>query len=111
MARPGTTHKASEAGHGAPTPHAAPDLTGRVAKCTYCGRTNPSDAQLKGYSSLPFFEFRGEGSKAAAICKCGYAEVAHGCERDQQRRFTCGDYTPRGAWDSDLFYCGCRGWD
>lgn len=88
----------------------APVLTDRMARCQ-CGETNPSDQAAPGFKDLPFFEFRGEGSSAAAICKCGYAEVAHGCERDLKARFTCGTYEPRGAQEFDGFYCGCRGWD
>jgi hypothetical protein len=88
----------------------APDLTGRLARCS-CGKTNPSDKAAPGYKDLPFFEFRGEGSSSAALCKCGYAEVAHGCERDLKQRFTCGAYEPRGAWEFDGFYCGHAGWD
>lgn len=88
-----------------------PVLTGRMARCI-CGATGPSDQAAPGYTVRPFFEFRGEGSPAAALCKCGYAEVAHGGERDQKSRFTCGGaYEPRGPQEFDGFYCGCRGWD
>jgi hypothetical protein len=91
----------------------------RVARCT-CGRERPSDP------SLPFFEYRGEGSASAHHCVCGYAECAHdpdymevACVHgpDGKRRPTvveqgrCDGFTPRGAWDHDTFYCGCRGWD
>lgn len=88
----------------------APDLTGRTARCS-CGKTNPSDTAAPGYRELPFFEFRGEGSSAAALCACGYAEVAHGCQRDQEQKFTCGNYAPRGGQEFDGFYCGHAGWD
>lgn len=87
-----------------------PVLTGRLARC-YCGKTNPSDQAAPGYVVLSFFEFCGEGSPSAALCKCGYAEVAHGCERDLKQRFTCGTYEPRGGQEFDSFYCGCGGWD
>jgi len=38
-------------------------------------------------------------------------------KRDGTRRSTvvedgrCPGFEPRGAWDFDSFYCGCRGWD
>ena len=96
------------------------DLAGREARCS-CGRTEPSN------TSLAFFEFRGEGSpQAIKSCKhCGYHDVAHDPghmetlvhKRDGSRRPTvvesgkCPGFEPRGAWEYDGFYCGCRGWD
>lgn len=49
-----------------------PDLTGRVAKCSY------GDKTTKSSTSLPFFEYLGEGSETAKQkCKCGYRFNAH----------------------------------
>ena len=76
---------------------------GRLARC-YCGKTMPSSP------SLAFFEFRGEGSmEATEHCKCGYHRIAH--EPDHARRVPCREFTPKGAQQFDMYYCGCRGWD
>lgn len=78
------------------------DLTGRISMCSNCKRTVPSTVDL------PFFEYRGDGSPTATQrCKCGYYEVAH-----QMEGFECknGGFEPHGAYDTDLHYCGCRGW-
>lgn len=84
-----------------------PDLTGRTARCM-CGKTEPSDKDR-----LAFFEYRGEGSRSAAVtCKrCGYHEVAHtkpdlGAKHPAQGH----EFEARGAFDFDHYYCGCRGW-
>lgn len=38
-----------------------PDLTGRMAKCTYCHHLHPSDDPTgSGYKSLPFFVWQPE---------------------------------------------------
>lgn len=86
-------------------------LTGREARCS-CGHVRPSNV------NLPFFEYRGDGSKMATdSCKnCGYSEVAHTQEptRTQQNvvlNGKCPGFEPRGAWEYDSYYCGCRGWD
>jgi len=88
-----------------------PDLTGREARCG-CGRTEPSS------TSLPFFEFRGEGSRLALDrCKhCGYSLVAHTqkqtrTQKNVVERGECPGFEPTGAWEFDSFYDGCRGWD
>ncbi len=84
-------------------------LTGRTAKCAECSRTAPSS------DKLAFFEFRGEGSKSAQmLCKCGYYEVAHERKResgDPHLRDVCEKFTPHGPYETDLYYCGCSGWD
>lgn len=79
-----------------------PDLTGRTARCS-CGKERSSSDELA------FFEYRGHGSRAAAVhCKnCGYYPVAH--EKDNVRH--CGNFEPHGPYEFDHFYCGCRGWD
>lgn len=86
-------------------------LQDRVAKC-YCGKTEPSSADLA------FFEYRGEGSnRAAETCgHCKYSIVAHerACREPEQRhldKFRDHEFRPYGAYDHDIFYCGCRGWD
>jgi hypothetical protein len=87
-------------------------LRGRTASCS-CGKLVASSLDLA------FFEFRGEGSRAATeICTCGYSIAAHqesapksydGRTAVEQRG--CTGFTARGPWETDLFYCGCRGWD
>ncbi len=80
---------------------------GRNAKCG-CGRIEPSSTELA------FFEFRGDESTAAKYtCKhCGYFEVAHTPEvMARNAALKCTNFEPRGAFEFDVFYCGCRGWD
>lgn len=90
---------------------AALDPTTRVARCG-CGNERPSSP------GLAFFQFRGEGSRdALAACKtCWLYEVAHVVDptRVDSRPHpeTIGHaFEPHGAFDVDLFYDGCRGWD
>lgn len=85
-----------------------PSFGERLAKCS-CGKTQPSSDRAR----LAFFEFRGEGSPAAmAHCKhCGYYEVAHNTGKPHLKGNVCEHFEPHGAYDFDLFYCGCRGWD
>ncbi len=84
----------------------APDLTGRIAKCS-CGNAQPSSTKL------PFFEYCGPGSPTATnICKCGYAAVAHTPEvMARNKGLKCTNFEPRGPLQFDRQYCGCRGWD
>lgn len=91
---------------GAATPVGGPDLTGRHSHCT-CGVTVPSSL------SLPFFEFRGEGSRVAleSCGTCGYNLVAHTDEVRSRNPKVCKDFVPRGAMDQDTHYCGHAGWD
>jgi hypothetical protein len=79
-----------------------PSLAGRRSKC--CGEPIPSQW------TLAFFEYRGEGSRAALLhCKhCGYYEAAHSIDVAPRH---CGRFEPHGAYDYDIHYCGCRGWD
>jgi hypothetical protein len=90
------------------TPAVAPNLDGRLAKCS-CGKTRPSSTELA------FFEWRGEGSRAAIMtCKqCSYYEIAHLRKNagETANRYICDNFEPYGAFEFDLFYCGCRGWD
>ena len=85
----------------------APDLTGRTASCAMnCGATRPSSL------ALAFFEFRGQGSDPAVKrCRhCSYVDVVHDPAYSHYKKQDH-DFTPHGAWDTDTFYCGCRGWD
>ena len=92
-----------------------PNLTGREAVCG-CGTRRPSSLDLA------FFEYCGPGSRdAVGMCVCGYADVAHDPNvmrtRVPSNRQTvielekCSGFRPRGARETDMFYCGCRGWD
>ena len=82
-------------------------LEGRKAKrCT--------EASIRDSSTnLAFFEYRGAGSKAATqSCKgCGYHKIAHKPDRMNRSKRVCTNFQPHGAWEFDLYYCGCRGWD
>jgi hypothetical protein len=87
-------------------------LEGRQARCVYCRKTQPSDPKL------PFFEYRGPGSRIAEIaCVCGYHLVAHERQpnnvdsRSVVERGKCTGFVLRGPLEFDDFYDGCRGWD
>jgi len=85
-------------------------IEGRIAKCVSCTKESASD------TSLPFFQFNGEGSeRAISNCSaCGYNAVTHmelnpvtgrpGSKHNDH------EFIPRGD-TQDTFYCGCRGWD
>lgn len=81
------------------------DLTGRKARCTYCGH------EVQSALTLPFFEFKGVGSlESVEVCVCGYYRCAH----EENRRsgvLACKQFRARGPRDYDRYYCGCRGWD
>lgn len=74
-------------------------LWGRKARCT-CGKIVPSTTDL-GY-----FEFRGEGSRAADLCTCGCTKAAH--DHSIPVMASCGDggFTPRGGMEFDSYFCG-----
>lgn len=85
-----------------------PDLAGRMALCETCGK------QIASSLDLAFFEYRGSGSERANTqCKkCNYHLKAHLPEvMAKNNRLKCTEFEPRGAFDTDLYYCGCRGWD
>lgn len=72
----------------------------RMASCTSCGHTVPSDRHM-----LAFFEDRSETSRMALHqCVCGYMDTAPGKHEDHA-------FQPHGAWETDAYYCGCKGWD
>lgn len=88
----------------------------RKARCASCQTVVASS------DKLPFFEDRGEGSREAVeacrICKC--FEKAHHPRTDGPASGigkipsvigTPHPFEPHGAWEFDLYYCGCRGWD
>jgi hypothetical protein len=80
-----------------------PDLTGRVARCCNADSERPSS------TDLAFFEYRGPGSKRSMEqCECGYLRIAHDKPHVQRQ---CEGFTPRGPFQYDTYYCGCRGWD
>ena len=104
----------------------APDLTGRRARCTYFGKggfrsyecnyakttgctRKQCNCEMRSSAALPFFEFRGPGSRYARThCKrCRYFENAHTAIRNP----TCGHFESVGGDGPDSFFCGCAGWD
>ena len=87
--------------------------TARPLRCSYCGAPPPEG---RGPNDVAFFEDRGPDSAYAAdTCgTCRYAKAAHVFE--VRSRFhlggrVCDSFTPAGAADADLYYCGCHGWD
>ena len=103
-----------------------PDLTGRMAKCTYRhdvlkrgGLQRPGKSPVPSSFDLAFFEFCGPGSRRAAeYCICGYHRSAHDknggkCPRNSLtgKRTTDGGFQAQGPLEFDRFYCGCFGWD
>jgi len=88
----------------------ATNLKGRIAKCLSCSHETESS------TSLPFFQFNGEGSECATrdCSVCGYYDVTH-----MELNPTTGrvghnygkhEFAPKGN-TQDTFYCGCRGWE
>jgi hypothetical protein len=101
-----------------------PDLSGRMAKCSY-SHANPSVRQRVGASPVPssfdlaFFEYCGPGSREATEkCVCGYLKIAHDNNGGKcpnrplsRQRPPSRTFTPQGPREFDRFYCGCFGWD
>ncbi|HEX9805143.1 MAG TPA: hypothetical protein VGA67_05670 [Candidatus Dojkabacteria bacterium] len=89
------------------------DVNSCRSKETICNCERPSD------EFLPFFEYRGKGSKYAKqhCANCRYVEIAH--IKKQKEFFVpkhsskiCDNFTPVGPQEFDAFYCGCSvGWD
>ena len=99
---------------------AKPDLSGRVAQCTYShknptSRQSPGPSPVKSDWTLAFFEYCGPGSREATeICKCGMAKVAHdkaGGSCPNAKKSPSRKFEPKGDQGFDRFYCGCFGWD
>lgn len=96
-----------------------PSLKNRKARCAYC------DLEKESSLTLPFFEYRGPGSKYETQCKnCGFFANIHpsqggtGCYLNSSKKIEtlCENngkvFNPRiGGYEHDSFYCGCRGWD
>lgn len=84
-------------------------LAGRTALCQ-CGSEQPSSLKLA------FFAYRGLGSDIVHQCAepgCGRYDYTHlpinpGTSRDG---ITDHAFIPRTPFDTDLYYCGCKGWD
>jgi hypothetical protein len=94
---------------GAETVTDSPNMTGRMARCS-CGRTVPSSVDLA------FFEFCGDGSRIATetCAKCNYSVLAHRPHNPKPYAgapFEHCAFAPKGAYEFDRFYCGCRGWN
>ena len=85
------------------------NLEGRTARC--CSKKTDKPSSF----NLAFFEFRGVNSRVALIsCKnCGYHKVAHEkkLNGETKNKSICDRFQPHGAFDTDRYYCGCRGWD
>jgi hypothetical protein len=87
------------------------DLTGRIAKCSYCGK------QAESSRGLWFFEYLGEGSEHARrkCAVCGYYDVAHMEINPSTGRpghnYESHGFFPAGAAEFDRYYCACRGTD
>lgn len=85
------------------------DLTGRRAKCAYHHNENDT---VESSFNLPFFEFRGEGSRDSKWhCKhCFYYEPVHDPNYSHYKPLDH-EFEAHGAFEYDRYYCGCRGWD
>ena len=83
-----------------------PNLQGRTAKCDSCKNTKPSDV------SLPFFEYRGPGSRYEVQCANCHRFHEHK-EVGREGIFgPCSNYQPStGGRETDGYYCGCQGWE
>lgn len=118
MARHNNAHDGLETGHpsclthmsakAACTPVNAPNLEGRVAKCSARCAIVPSSV------NLAFFEYLGSDSPASKqnCGQCGYYEIAHHQQDGRPRnQNVCLKFRPHGPYEFDSYYCGCHGWD
>lgn len=86
-----------------------PNLEGREASCSYCGKKVPSSF------SLAFFEYRGPkcSSSESTCVNCGRHKSFH--EKDhwmyEQHKKKCDNFQPGYVWETDNYYCGCFGWN
>lgn len=105
---------------------AAPDLSNRMAKCSYRhvnvpkgrGYSAPVMEPIPSSPTLAFFEYKGEGSRSALdMCaKCSKAKAPHvpimeAGTRWERPGITDHTFEPHGAYEYDEYYCGCFGWD
>lgn len=92
-------------------------IEGRTAVCL-CKKTRPSS----DYPNLAFFDYRGVGHGKEDCKNCGYTEVVHQpggnpMSVSYKRMFPkwpdncCKVYERTVSWETDIYYCGCRGWD
>jgi hypothetical protein len=87
------------------------DLTGRIAKCSYC------NTKAESNRGLWFFEYLGEGSEHAErkCAACGFFDVTHMEMNPSTGRrghnYESHAFFPAGAAEFDRFYCACRGTD
>ena len=85
------------------------DLTGRKAACYKGCAVVPSS------TSLPFFDYLGEGSRRATedCGKCGMSVSVHQEISPSTGRpgVTTHGFVPCGGAEFDSYYCGCHGWD
>ena len=109
------THLGTEAGVTAA--ENVPGLTGRVARCSQCGKEKPSSFEL------PFFELasgpRTWSAEDRKDVEAAMEEMRHEINPARREELRQVYLKLREAAESrkdiagtyDLFYCGCRGWD
>jgi hypothetical protein len=111
-----------------------PDLTDRMARCTYYGTAPSPRLRNQGYcptrtkedrtcrcekpssNNLWFFEYRGPGGSAEKKCAvCRYYAVAHeeiNPYTNRPRMKQCAhEFVPGPPDEFDQFYCSCHGDD
>jgi hypothetical protein len=89
--------------------------TVRMARCSSCKKERPSDPER-----MFLFEDRSPGT-CDDVCKhCRYKQVAHQEDRlgappmidETGQRTRCpGFESMTEGYETDTYYCGCRGWD
>lgn len=98
-----------------------PDLSGRQARC-HCGKIVPSTGEGSGWTTLPFFEYRGPDPNADDCRHCFYKKIAHDRFDGKLNDVVSAGRWPKGVephvfeartegYEYDKFYCGCDGWD
>lgn len=99
-------------------------LDGRTATCGG-GVNGEGHAPRLSSLSLPFFEYRGEGSDWQRHCDaqveklggrvvgCGFFDTVHQEVNPHTGRpgITDHEFVQRPPAERDSYYCGCRGWD
>jgi hypothetical protein len=83
-------------------------MANRTATCVYCKTSVPSDP------NLAFFEDRSTETARTpcAAPGCYFVEAVHREINPHTNRpgITDHEFIPR-QYDTDAYYCGCRGWD